>query len=269
MAVVEEWVRYGDQLGYLALPRHAAVPLPGVVLIHDVLGLDEYAEDVARRIAAAGYGVLAPDLFAIAGTRPPALARERVVEALRFLGGLPAAVLTDGAARDAARSRLPEPEALRIDETIPAVLAFITPSGLRSLVGPLRTAVRYLRYERPETRGQKVASVGEGLSALLACHEPELSAAAVFYGLTPPAEALTAIRCPIIAFYGAQDERINEGIVGFADGMRAAGMPFEWHLYAGAGHGFFNDTEPTYFDVTASRDAFARLLMFLLTALPA
>jgi len=88
-------------------------------------------------------------------------------------------------------------------------------------------------------------------------------------GLTPLAEALTAIRCPIIAFYGARDERVNEGIVGFADGMRAAGMPFEWHLYAGAGHGFFNDTEPAYFDVTAGRDAFARLLMFLLTALPA
>ena len=148
------------------------------------------------------------------------------------------------------------------------MLAFITPSGLRSLVGPLRTAVRYLRYKCPETRGQKVASVGEGLSALLACHEPELSAAAVFYGLTPPAEALTAIRCPIIAFYGARDARVSEGIVAFADGMRAAGMPFEWHLYTGAGHGFFNDTEPAYFDVTASRDAFARLLMFLLTALP-
>ena len=73
-------MRYGDELGYLALPRHAAVPLPGVMLIHDLLGLDEYAEDVARRIAAAGYAVLAPDLFALAGTRPPALARERVVE---------------------------------------------------------------------------------------------------------------------------------------------------------------------------------------------
>jgi len=199
----------------------------------------------------------------------PALARERVVEALRFLGGLPAAVLTDGAAREAALSRLPEPEALRIGETIPAVLAFSTPAGLRSLVGPLRTAVRHLWYERPETRGQKVASVGEGLSALLACHEPEPSAAAVFYGMTPSAEELTAIRCPIIAFYGAQDERVNEGIVGFADGLRAADMPFEWHLYAGAGHGFFNDTQPAYYDVTASRDAFARLLMFLLKALPA
>ncbi|MFI5259697.1 MAG: dienelactone hydrolase family protein [Candidatus Limnocylindrales bacterium] len=149
------------------------------------------------------------------------------------------------------------------------MLAFSTPAGLRSLVGPLRAAVRYLRYERHETRGQKIASVGEGLSALLACHEPELSAAAVFYGATPPAEELAAIRCPIIAFYGAQDERVNAGIVRFADGMRAASMPFEWHVYEGAGHGFFNDTQPAYYDVLASRDAFARLLMFLLQALPA
>jgi carboxymethylenebutenolidase len=124
-----------------------------------------------------------------------------------------------------------------------------------------------LRDERRETQGQSVASVGEGLSALLACAEPELSGAVVFYGMTPPADSLRAIGCPVLAFYGARDARVNAGIAAFAEGMRAVGLPFEWHVYEGAGHGFFNDTRPAYYDVGASRDAFARLLMFLLTTL--
>ncbi|MGD0863672.1 MAG: dienelactone hydrolase family protein [Candidatus Limnocylindrales bacterium] len=267
MAVVDEWVRYGDQLAYLALHQHAAAPLPGVVLIHDLIGLDEYAEDVARRIAAAGYAVLAPDLFAVDGARPPYLARDRVAEAMGFLSRQPAAALSDRAVRASALAELPEPERLRVDETISGIFAFGAPPMLQSLLGPLRLAVRYLRDERPETRGQRVASVGEGLSALLACAEPELSGAVVFYGITPPAESLRAIGCPVLAFYGARDTRINAGIAAFDEGMRAVGLPFEWHVYEGAGHGFFNDTKPAYYDVAASRDAFARLLMFLLTTL--
>jgi carboxymethylenebutenolidase len=267
MAIVDEWVRYGDQLAYLARPQHAGAPLPSVVLIHDLMGLDDYTEDVARRIAAAGYAVLAPDLFAVAGERPPALERKRIVEAMGFLGSRPATVLTDDAARQTALAELPEGERLAIAETIEGVFAFGAPSRLHTLIGPLRLAVRYLRHERRETRGQKVASVGEGLSALLACEEQELSGAVVFYGMTPPAPLLQAISCPVLAFYGETDARVNAGIAAFAEGMSAAGVPFEWHIYEGAGHGFFNDTKPRYYDVEASRDAFARLLMFLLAAL--
>ena len=264
MTVVDEWVRYGNQLAYLALPKNAAAPLPGVVLIHDSMGLDEYVEDVARRIAAAGYAVLAPDLYAVDGARPPALARERIVEAMGFLSRGPAAV-TDRVARASALAELPEPDRLRLGETISGVFAFAAPPMLEALLGPLRLAVHYLRHDRRETRGQRVASVGEGLSAVLACAEPELSGAVVFYGMTPAADSLRTIGCPVLAFYGAMDTRINAGIAAFEEGMRAAGQPFEWHVYEGAGHGFFNDTKPAYYNVDASRDAFARLLMFLLT----
>jgi carboxymethylenebutenolidase len=187
---------------------------------------------------------------------------------MRFMHGLPPALVTDGDARDAALSRLPEPDRRRIGATLQQVLVFGSPAGLRSLLGPLRTAVRHLRHERRETRGQRVAGLGEGLSALLACHEPELSAATVFYGMTPQPEELAAIRCPVIAFYGAKDARINAGIPGFAEAMSRVGMPFEWHVYEGAGHGFCNDAAAAYYDMRASRDAFARLLMFLLEWLP-
>ena len=75
MAIKSEWVHYGDQIGYLARPERAAAPLPGVVVIQEAWGVNEQIEDVTRRIAAAGYLALAPDLFAVKGERPPALGR--------------------------------------------------------------------------------------------------------------------------------------------------------------------------------------------------
>jgi carboxymethylenebutenolidase len=136
---------------------------------------------------------------------------------------------------------------------------------LAGYIAPLREAVRYLRSERPETKDQPVACVGfcmgGGLSALLACEEPELSGAAVFYGTTPPPEKVALVNCPIYAFYGSADARVNAGIPAFEQGMKEVGKPFEYHLYDGAGHSFFNDTRGSY-NVNAARDSFARALSF-------
>jgi carboxymethylenebutenolidase len=103
--------------------------------------------------------------------------------------------------------------------------------------------------------------MGGGLSALLACEEPELSAAAIFYGSAPPPERVAGIACPVLGFYGALDARINAGLPVFAEAMAAAGKDFEHHVYPGAPHSFFNDTGPAY-RVAAARDSFARLLEF-------
>ena len=79
--------------------------------------------------------------------------------------------------------------------------------------------------------------------------------------MAPPAEKVAGIACPVIAFYGAKDQRVNAGIPGFQEAMRAAGKSFEHHVYDGAGHAFFNDDAPSY-DVNAARDSWARLLAF-------
>ena len=263
MSVVTESVRFGEHCGYLALPQHAGQPVPAVLLIHDSLGLDDHVEDVARRLAAAGYAALAPDLYSVGDERPAALSRERIDAAVRFLAAHPEFLGAGETAREAALAALPALEGEHIAETLAQIFAFGAAQRRDHHVDALRAAVDYLRAGRPETRGQKVASLGEGLSALLACEEPDLAACVVFYGLTPPPEKLARIRCPVIAFYGSQDTAVNSGIAAFAQAMRAAGLEFESHIYEGAGHGFFNDTRPGYYDVQASRDAFARLLSFL------
>jgi carboxymethylenebutenolidase len=52
---------HGDVRGYLVRPAKATGPLPGVVVVHENRGLNPYIEDVARRLAKAGFIALAPD----------------------------------------------------------------------------------------------------------------------------------------------------------------------------------------------------------------
>ncbi|MEM1379885.1 MAG: dienelactone hydrolase family protein [Pseudomonadota bacterium] len=57
----------GDMQGLLAAPRKAG-KVPSVVLVHENRGLNPYIEDVARRLAKAGFLALAPDaLFPLGG----------------------------------------------------------------------------------------------------------------------------------------------------------------------------------------------------------
>jgi carboxymethylenebutenolidase len=265
VATKGEWVSYGDEVGYLALPEKAAAPLPGVLVIQEIGGVNEHIEDVTRRIAAAGYVALAPDVFSVKGKRPAALTKERIDQAYAFMFRLPPGGAMDPAVRDAELAKLPQTDGQHIKETLGQMYGSASPDRLQAMVSSLRSAVRYLSSERPETRQQPVGCVGfcmgGSLSALLACEEPELSAAAVYYGSTPPAEKIANIACPVIAFYGEKDQRVNVGIPVFEEAMRKGGKSFEHHVYPGASHAFFNDDGPRY-DVGAARDSFARLLAF-------
>lgn len=62
-----EWIEYDSPEGhgairaYLVRPSDAADKLPGVVVVHENRGLNPYIEDVARRVAVAGFMAIAPD----------------------------------------------------------------------------------------------------------------------------------------------------------------------------------------------------------------
>ncbi|MGE4339705.1 MAG: dienelactone hydrolase family protein, partial [Pigmentiphaga sp.] len=51
-------------------PAKAQEPLPGVVVVHENRGLNPYIEDVARRVAKAGFIALAPDGLSSVGGYP-------------------------------------------------------------------------------------------------------------------------------------------------------------------------------------------------------
>ncbi|MCA1747985.1 MAG: YghX family hydrolase [Parasphingopyxis sp.] len=61
---------HGRVAGLMAKPAGAAAPLPAVLVIHENRGLNPYIEDVARRLAKAGYLALAPDGLTSLGGYP-------------------------------------------------------------------------------------------------------------------------------------------------------------------------------------------------------
>lgn len=65
--ILPEYIHYpspnghGNVRGYLVKPAKATGNVPAVVVVHENRGLNPYIEDVARRVAKAGYIALAPD----------------------------------------------------------------------------------------------------------------------------------------------------------------------------------------------------------------
>lgn len=60
----------GTMNGYLVSPAERTGPLPGVLVVHENRGLNPYIEDVARRMAKAGFVALAPDGLSSVGGYP-------------------------------------------------------------------------------------------------------------------------------------------------------------------------------------------------------
>ena len=72
--VASDYVKYpspdgsGEMRGLLAKPAGAKAKLPGIVVVHENRGLNPYIEDVARRVALAGFVAFAPDaLYPLGG----------------------------------------------------------------------------------------------------------------------------------------------------------------------------------------------------------
>ena len=61
---------HGDVRGYLVKPTAGEGPFPAVLVVHENRGLNPYIEDVARRVAKAGFMALAPDGLTSVGGYP-------------------------------------------------------------------------------------------------------------------------------------------------------------------------------------------------------
>lgn len=95
----------GRVQGYLARPAGATGQLPAVLVVHENRGLNPHIEDIARRVALAGYLAYAPDALTPLGGYPgneddaralfarldPARARADILAAARGLPTLPEA----------------------------------------------------------------------------------------------------------------------------------------------------------------------------------
>src|SRR5580704_2740199 len=114
MQIATDWVSYSDAAAYLAHPNAATAPVPAVILIQEIWGVDEHIQDLTERYATAGYLAIAPDLYSAGGGRPPAVSFERMAHAKAFLNTIPppqwGAVLGSEEGRAKALSALPDDE---------------------------------------------------------------------------------------------------------------------------------------------------------------
>ena len=81
VALLEQEVAYGEGqrsnlVGYLAMPGDAAEPLPGIIVIHELWGLNDEIKALTRRLAGERYVVLAVDLYGGAMADTPEKAQE-------------------------------------------------------------------------------------------------------------------------------------------------------------------------------------------------
>ena len=244
--------------GYLAAPR-GDERRPALIVVHEIWGLDDHIRDVARRFAAEGLVVLAPDLYT--GSWRASMQPDRMMSGMRFLREAPPEVQRDPSLLGPLLGERSAEEAAALR----TLMRVMTPEQRQAFARDLRHAVRFLR-EQPNVDRAKVFSLGfcmgGGITAQLAAIEPSLSGAVIFYGENPPLDKVTAIEAKVLGLYGGDDPRITDTVPAFAEAMARAGKPFSYHVYPGAPHAFFNDTRPTY-RADAARDAMAKVLDFL------
>ena len=57
-------------------------------------------------------------------------------------------------------------------------------------------------------------------------------------GTSPPTEALSSIRAPVLGLYGGADNRVNSTVPAAQAELERLGKRYEVNIYEGAGHGF-------------------------------
>ncbi len=229
----------GDVLPAL-LTRAAAEDAPAVLLVHDIFGRTPFYEDLAARLAAAGFNALLPDCFCRLGglpepTREAAFARYRGLDETQTLLDLQAALdwLADT----------------------------VSPAGVR--LGTMGfclggTLVLDLAAERGDL--ETVCYYG---FPVMGDHTPGQAA-------PEPITLVDRLRGPILGLWGDQDALVGlANVERFAAAVRARGVPYEQVIYPGVGHGFMSASrfDPAHEAYAAATDAWARTLAFYRTHL--
>lgn len=218
---------------YLARPLGPG-PHPGVVLIHHLPGWDEWYREATRRFAYHGYAAISPNLYHRDGHGTP----QDVAAMVRGTGGVP-------------------------DD---------------QAVGDVAGAARYLRA-LPSANG-KVGVFGTcsgGRQAYLAaCRSEAFDAVVDCWGgrvvmaeneLTPqqpvaPLDYTSDLSCPLLGLFGEDDRSPTpEHVRLHEEELKRHGKEHEFHMYAGAGHGFFYHDRAAY-RVEQAMDGWQKIFEF-------
>jgi carboxymethylenebutenolidase len=228
---------YKETNAFLAVPSTPG-DLPGIVLAHDVFGLDEHVQDIAVRLAAQGYTVLVPDFYGAKGGPGDTSTFER----RRSL-------------------RRTTPDEIAVKDVISGY-EYLTKSGYSN---PNRTAVIGF-------------GLGGTIALLACAKQIRYFAACVnFYGdiIYPrniinrakpvsPLEIVPYLNCPMLAFYGAPEEDISrQDVSALETALRTRNKNYELKVYPNVPNGFFNDARPDAYRAQAAVESYQIMTRFL------
>ncbi len=195
--------------------------LPAVIVIHENRGLTDHIKDVTRRVANLGYNALGVDLLSRVGGTDKFAAPADPTQAINSL----------------------KQEDINAD-----LLASVAYLKSQSFVKPKLGVVGFCW--------------GGGNSLLTAIISQDIAGAVVFYGRNPAnLDDVQKIAGAVQGTYGELDQSITPGVPALDAAMKKYGKPFEYKIYPGANHAFFNNTGPR-FNEAAAKDAWARLVEF-------
>jgi len=207
-----EWVTVkhdGRSVETFVVYPEAKGKTPVVLIIHEIFGLTDWAQDLADQVAQAGYIAVAPDLLSGMGPH----------------GGRTNS-FPEGGATEAVSHLNPD-----------------------QITADLNAVADYARKLPAFDGKLFVAGFcwGGSQSFRFATNRSDLSAAFVFYGSapmkagepgTPDRDALARIKAPVYGFYAGNDARIGATLPATEAAMKELGKTYEPVTYAGAGHGF-------------------------------
>ena len=178
---------------------------PVVLVIHEIFGLTDWAQELADEVAEAGYIAVAPDLLSGMGPnggRTDSFAEGKATEAVSHLN----------------------PDQVTADLNAAADYGIKLPAsnGKLFVVGFCWGGAQSFRF---------------------ATNRADLAAAFVFYGSPPEKADMARIKAPVYGFYAGNDARIGATVPGTIQDMKAAGKTYDPVTYDGAGHGFMRAGE--------------------------
>lgn len=103
---------------------------------------------------------------------------------------------------------------------------------------------------------------GGGVVNRMAAGSPELAAAVPYYGEQVPADAVPAIKAPLLLHYAENDERIDKGIPAYEAALKANNKKYTLYMYPGTQHAFNDDTGAARYNKAAAELAWSRSLAF-------
>ena len=116
-----------------------------------------------------------------------------------------------------------------------------------------------------ENGNGKVGAVGfcwgGGTVNNLAVASPDLTAGVAYYGAQAK-QGIDKIKAALVLHYAGMDERINAGIKGYEDALKAAGKEYTVYIYEGVQHAFNNDTSEARYNKEAADLAWGRTISF-------